>query len=271
LLYEKRDRGDLDNSSLLAQLLEAGFDAAFASKSLGDLSMQVDKVARFVDQNPADAWVISSASHQVLEWFSQQPIPSIAMYGRHTGLPIAAAYPIMIPGLITATRRLIALGHKRIVMLTREERRKPGLSHPEQVFIDELKAAGISAGDYNLPDWKEDRKGLNQRLNELFRYSPPTAMIFQEAPLFIAARIRLADLGIVAPRDVSLVVSDRDVSFDWCDPIVSHIHWDYRPVVRRVLRWAINVSGGKKDLRKTGTKSEFIAGGTIGPVPRDRR
>jgi DNA-binding LacI/PurR family transcriptional regulator len=266
LLYEKQDRGDLDISSLLAQLLEAGFNADFAAKSLQDMGMQVEKVARFVDQNPADAWVICSASREVVEWFSRQPMPALAMYGRISGIPIAAAHLVVIPGLTAAVRRLIDLGHKRIVMLAREERRKPRLSRPEQAFIDELEAAGILTGDYNLPDWEESREGLRHRLDELFRFSPPTALIFQEAPISIAARLHLANRGIVAPRDVSLVVADRDPSFGWCDPIVSQIRWDHRPVVRRVVRWAKNVAAGKEDRRQIGTLTEFVDGGTIGPA-----
>ena len=65
------------------------------------------------------------------------------MYGRHDGLPIAAAFPIMIPGQTVAVQRLIELGHKRIVMLAREERRKPQLSRTEQTIIDQLEAATI--------------------------------------------------------------------------------------------------------------------------------
>ncbi len=211
--------------------------------------------------------MISAASREINEWFAAQPIPALAMYGRVGGLPIAAAISIMITGQTAAVRRLIELGHKRIVMLTRAERRKPELSRPEQAFIDELEAAGITTGSYNLPDWDESREGLNRRLDELFRYSPPTALFFQEATLFIAARLHLADRGIVAPRDVSLVVAESDRSFEWCDPVVSQIHLDYRPVVRRVVRWAKNVARGKEDRQQKGTESEFIEGGTIGPAP----
>jgi len=266
LPYEKDDRRRMDSSSLLALLLEAGMDADFAGKSLKDLGMQVDRVARYVKLNPADAWVVTSAPKEILEWFASQAIPTIAMFGRHARLPIAAAYPVVIPGLMEAVRRLASLGHKRIVMLTREDRRKPQLAHPEQAFIDELEAAGITTGDYNLPDWEESREGLSRMLDELFRFSPPTAMIFQEAQLFIAVRSHLEDRGIIAPRDVSLMVTDGDPSFAWYNPIPSYIQWDYRPMVRSIVRWAKNVAAGKEDLRKVGTEAKFVEGGTIGPV-----
>lgn len=64
-----------------------------------------------------------------------------------------------------------------------------------------------------------------------------------------------------------LVVAENDPSFGWSDPIPSHIHWDYRSVVRRVVRWARNVAQGKDDRMKSGTGSKFVEGGTIGPVP----
>jgi DNA-binding LacI/PurR family transcriptional regulator len=265
-LYEKLDRGDIDNSSLLAQLMEAGINASFTEKSLKDLGMDADRVARHVHQNPADAWVLSAASREVLEWFASQPTPAMAMYGRSAKLPIAAAFSDMIPGQTEAVARLLKLGHKRIVMLTREERRKPELSRPEQVFLNQLEAAGIRTGAFNLPDWEESREGLRRCLDELFRHSPPTALFFQEATIYIAARAYLADRGIVAPRDVSLVVTDRHSSFAWSDPMPAHVEWDYRPLVRRVVRWAKNVAAGKDDQRQSGTGSKFIEGGTIGPV-----
>jgi DNA-binding transcriptional regulator YhcF (GntR family) len=264
--YERNDRKRIDCSSLLAQLLEAGMDAEFTGKSLKELGMQVDRVARYVSRNPADAWVVMCASQEILEWFAGQATPTIAMFGRHEKLPIAAAYPIMITGLTAAVQRFIELGHKRIVMLAREERRKPQLSHPEQLFIDQLKAAGITTGDYNLPDWEESREGLGRLVDKLLRVSPPTALIFQEAQLYIAVKSLLAYRGIVSPRDISLVVADDDPSFGWCSPVPSHIRWDYRQVVRRVVRWAKNVAAGKDDRRKTGTEAEFVEGGTIGPA-----
>lgn len=269
-LYEKIDRGRLDMSSLIAELLAAGIDAEFTVKSLKELGMQVNRVARYVKQNPADAWVVCSASREVLEWFAEQSTPSMAMYGSNHGLTLAAAFPMMTPGQTAAVRRLIELGHKRIVMLAREERRKPKPSLPEQAFLDELESAGIKTGDYNLPDWEESREGLRHLVEELLRFSPPTALIFQESELYIAVKSHLSDRGYISPRDVSLVVADADPSFAWCHPIPSHISWDYRPVVRLVVQWVKRVAQGKADQRKIGIKSEFVEGGTIGPVSHSK-
>ncbi len=63
------------------------------------------------------------------------------------------------------------------------------------------------------------------------------------------------------PQDVSLVCTDADPGFGWCQPPIAHIRWDFRPVVRRMVRWANNVSRGKEDKRQTLTKAEFVEGG----------
>jgi DNA-binding LacI/PurR family transcriptional regulator len=70
------------------------------------------------------------------------------------------------------------------------------------------------------------------------------------------------------PEDVSLVCSDSDPTFAWCEPSIAHITWDSRPVVRRIVRWVANVSRGREDVRQNFGPAEFIPGGTIGPAPK---
>jgi hypothetical protein len=65
---------------------------------------------------------------------------------------------------------------------------------------------------------------------------------------------------------VSLLADDFDPAFAWCEPVISHIRWDYRPVVRRVLRWAENVAHDREDRRQTLFDAELIEGGTMAPV-----
>ncbi|HSP43445.1 MAG TPA: substrate-binding domain-containing protein, partial [Luteolibacter sp.] len=110
-------------------------------------------------------------------------------------------------------------------------------------------------------------KGLHTLLNSLFRTTPPTALLLDEPVLFIAARDHLARKGIVAPKSVSLVCCDADSSFDWCLPQVTHIRWDSRLIVQRVVRWADQIGRGKNDRRQSASKAHLVVGGTIGPAP----
>ena len=251
---------------LLHLLGEAGYSVFFAEKCLQELGMEVGRVERMVRRTEADAWLVVAGSREVLEWFAAQPLPAFALFGRRHGLPIAGVGPNKPPAYATATRALIGLGHRRIVLLARRLRRLPEPGTSERTFLAELAAHGISAGSYHLPDWEDSIDGYHARLESLFQVSPPTALIIQKAPLFVAAQQFLAAQGLRVPQDVSLVCTDPDPSFAWCKPSVSHIRWDSRPVVRRIVRWAANVSQGKPDLRQTLTKAEFVPGGTIGPA-----
>lgn len=251
------------------ELRVAGHRAIHLTQTLlGDLGMDVDRVAKVVTKTQADAWILVGGSREVLTWFCEQSTPAMAIFGRRRGLAMAGVGPDKPPACAEATRILIGLGHRRIVLLARRMRRLPMPGGTERAFLSELAAQGIPPSSYHLPDWEEHIDGFHERLKSLFRVTPPTALIIDEAPFYVAAQQFLAGRGLRVPEDVSLVCTDDDATFAWCRPSVAHIRWDSRPVVRRVLRWAANISRGQVDVRQTLTPAEFVQGGTIGPVAR---
>lgn len=252
-------------------LQAAGHEAFFAGKSLLELGMDVTRISRLVQQTKADAWVIGAGSNTVLQWFSAQPVPAFALFGRREGLPIASVGPDKVPAMVVAARQLAMMGHRRIVLVAHRERRLPEPGRAERAFLEELRSHGLPVGAFNLPDWEETREGFHELLQSLFKFTPPTALIIDEAPLFAAAQQFLAGCGIRVPQQVSLICTDADPTFEWCLPTIAHIRWESAPVVRRIVRWAAAVSRGRKDLTQTLTSAEFISGGTIGPAPTSVR
>ena len=117
--------------------------------------------------------------------------------------------------------------------------------------------------------WKGAMPGRNQLVKELGVSGRTVELALQllEAFLFHAAKEHLAQRGILAPRDVSLICVDGDPTFDWCEPSLAHIRWDSRPLVQRIVRWVDNLARGKEDLRQTLTKAVFVDGGMVGPAP----
>ncbi|HKK17096.1 MAG TPA: substrate-binding domain-containing protein, partial [Opitutales bacterium] len=270
LLYAPDDAKSHYNVELQQRLQGMGHVTNFASRTLVDLGMDVNRIARYVKKHPADAWVVFSGSLDVLHWFSQREVPTFAFAGRRRKVQIASTGPNKLTAISALVHRLSKLGHRRIVMLAREVRRKPHPGEFEQVFLNELAALGMPQGEYNLPDWKESPEGLHHVLDTLFKYTPPTALIIEEPATFIAAQNYLAQRGILAPRDISLICDDPDPAFSWCRPSIAHIGWNSSQCVRRIVRWVNNVAQGKDDRRMSFTKAEFVEGGTIGPV-REKR
>lgn len=246
---------------------DVGHSPTIAQKSLDELRFDPERVARLVRETVADAWIIYGGSRGVLEWFADQPVPAFALFGHRIGIKIPAVSPDKPPAVAEATRHLIALGHRRIVLLCRKIRRlpQPGLS--ETVFLETLRTSGCRVGEYNLPNWEETNAGFQDCLSSLFHATPPTALIVDEVPYFIAAMQFLLARGIRVPSDVSIISTDDDIAFAHCEPAITRMTWDLNPVVNRIVIWASNVSTGKPDFTQTLTPAEFVPGGTIGPAP----
>jgi DNA-binding LacI/PurR family transcriptional regulator len=253
---------------MIHQLREAGHEAFFTRVSLLELGMNVRRVDRLVRETEADAWIVCSGSREVTEWFASQPLPAFSLFGRRRGVPIASVGPDKSPAYAATARRLIELGHQRIVLLVRPDRRLPGPGAPERAFIAELAAHGITPGPFHLPAWEEGLKEFQSLLDRLFRLTPPTALVVDEVMLYLAVQQFLAAKRLRVPEEVSLVLMEEHPAFAWCLPSVAHVRWDRLPVLRRVSGWAKNIARGKKDLRETLTPAEFIDGGTLGPAPR---
>lgn len=271
LLSEKED-GRVDFiGDIRHQLLLSGHDAFHAEKSLVDLGMNPGRVEGLVSRTTADAWIVVAASLEVLEWFASRPAAAFALFGPMTGIRLAGAGPRKAPAIAEAARTLLGLGHRRVAMLVRPRRREPAPGVPEQAFLDELKAHGIPPASYHLPEWDETPGRFHAMLESIFRVTPPTALIVDEAALFVAVMEFCLARRLRVPEDLSLVCADADPVFAWCRRRVAHIDWNRGPVVRRVLQWADRLSCGKTDLRQAGSVARFVPGDTIGPAPRSGR
>jgi DNA-binding LacI/PurR family transcriptional regulator len=266
LLYEPSDQS-LDYLTDCKNKLEAaGHTVFYAPSSLTEIKMDVQRLARMVEKTEADAWVVIAGTREVLQWFTQQKKLAFAFCGRRRKLEIAAIGPDNIPTLVEATRRLIDLGHQRIVFLdSLYNVSDPGTAGA--AFLGALSAGGIVTGPYNLPGWEGGLEGVYAYLDSSFQRTPPTAIIVSSRTTYFATLHFLLNRGIRVPQDLSLVCVDDDPHFIQCRPSVSHIRWSSRPVVNRIVRWVNNVSQGKEDTRQTVIKAEFVEGGTIGPVP----
>ncbi len=265
LLYEDEDRRLDVVLDLQHRLTEAGHTAVFSSTTLLNLKMNKQHVTRFVKRNKSDAWIVFGGSREILEWFALQQLPVLALSGQRSGLPIASVGPDKILAGSIAVRRLLALDHRRIILLARKEHRTPQLGPFGKTILKEMQTRGIQTSSYNIPDWEESVEGFHACLDALFHATPPTALIVDTAPLFLATQQFLLNRGIRVPHDISLVCTDHSSSFAWCKPSIAHISWDSSPMVRRIVRWAANVARGKEDLRQTIFNAEFVEGATVGP------
>lgn len=265
-------RDDLDRSQelmleLLRQLQLSGHSAEFSAKTLEGMKMSAKRVARFVSGIEVDAWIVLGANRETLKWFAGQAKPAYAIYGCQASVNIAGTGILKTTALARAVQRLVELGHRRIVMLSRPERRKPNPGEFERHFLDTLGKYGIHTGSFNLPDWEDEPADFRRCLDALYTYTPPTALIFDQPHLYFAGQQHLCQQGLIAPREVSLFCNEPESAFGWSEPAVSHIRWDSGEMIKHVVHWVNHLRLGTNDTRQTRVEAEFVAGGTIGPVP----
>lgn len=260
LLYEPNDAFDIHIQKVRREIGLAGHQLTVVTKTLKELRQDPVRVAELVASEPRSAWIVVAAARPVIEWFAEAELPAFALFGMITGLSIAGGGPNKRSALEHSLKHLMDAGHSRIVMLTREERRKPEYGPSEQLFLDLLEARGIRAGSYNIPDWEESAGGLARCLDELFRFTPPTVVYISDTNLYLAVTKYLARHHKDLFRKTVLVCSDYHPSFEWCAPAASHFWWDEKVLIRRTLQWANNIASGKDDRRQVFIPSRFVAG-----------
>lgn len=271
--YQARDVHRFHPLAETKYLLEAaGHSVTIAQGNLVAMNMNPKRVALAISKHDVDAWVVVSGSKSLLEWFAEQPFPALSFFGIFNGVKIASVVPAVRDQYQVLVRKLLELGHRKIVFISRSttpamiEREMKADSGQRGVLARELSAHGIAYGDYNLPCFESDPERLQQCLHELFRVTPPTAIYVDEAFVALVVYEFLLKRGIRVPADVSLVCNIQDPAFEWNRPVISHFRWDPGAIGRRVLQWADNVATGKEDLRQVSTKVAFVEGGTIAPA-----
>ena len=253
--------------NLVVLLLSKGYCVEYAKKSLQDLHLDAKRVASYVEKTPTDAWLVVTGTHEILEYFATQPVPAFALFGVREELGIAGSGPDKTAAHRELVRRLLAYGHRRIVLLHSSANPEAIQVKHARNFIEDMKAAGIQTGAYHYPQWEDNPQGLKRCVDSLFAHTPPTAIICGSPMIYVAVREQLAAKRVVVPDDVSLACEDDDPAFMMCDPAVARLRWDSGLCTHHILAWLDKISMGIDERTAHYVKAELIDGGTIGPAP----
>lgn len=268
LPHEDDDRQRAHVMQLVPRVQRLGHELEIDRRSLMSMGMNEKQIKRHVCSRMADAWIVIAAPRNILSWFADEGVPVMALFGRRRQVPISSVGPDKIAAMRDCVQRLVSLGHQRIVLMAREERRIPTPGALEQAFLEELQTQGITPGSFHLPDWNDQPSSFHDCLDGLFAHTPPTALILDEAQFYVAALQHLAQRKLVVPEDVSLVSSDTHPLLSWCLPSVTHIHWEPEPVVDHIVEWVRQLAEGRDARQVAYREAHFVEGGSIGPAPQ---
>jgi len=272
LLHERMVEENPSMQALLAllqhQIEQAGQIVFLSQPCQASLRHDPERIGSYLAEMQADAWVVVAPRREVLQWFAEQSIPSIAIGGA-PDVNVATVSVSGGPARAEAVRRLLDLGHERIVMICLSHLRKPVRGGAVESFTEALSQRGLRwSYAYNVPEWGETPAGFRILLEGLFSVTPPTALLIDETPRAVAALSFLASRGVRVPEQVSIFVGQWDSSLAWSEPPIAHLKADRTPLVRQLVRWLGGVQKGKADRLHTTFPAEFFCGGTLGPVSR---
>jgi len=246
---------DQDDQQVLTGLSEAmmkaGHRMAQDFPDLSTIKPTAGGLERFIKDRPADVRIIYGGAWESLRWFAERPEPVLALGGRSLDLKLDSIGIDTSLAVGDAVRALTRLGHRRIAFIChRFIREAPTPGRILRAFIDALAEAGVGASPYNLPAWDESVEGLQEVLEELFRITPPTAIIVGSS-LALAGLVSFCNRrGLRIPDHVSLVVLESSLSVQWFRPKLAMIRIPpYSEIVAAAMDWLKQPSGeGREPL-----------------------
>ncbi len=248
------------------QAIEAAGHVCFiAPRSSQQLHRRVERIRRYMADCQADAWIVYSASREVLEMVSAGALPAFALGGQAMGLPLASSRSDLAVPIRACVNCLVDHGHRSIVLIGPPKWRRPAPNASAQVFLDRLRHHGIQADmPYNLPDWEHTPAGLNALLHALFFATPPTALLVMEPECLGPVLVFLASRSLRVPDHVSVVNLLPDPMQAFYRPAIAHFQWPVQPHVKRIVQWVSALARGKADLRISTTEPVFVPAESIG-------
>lgn len=240
-----------------------GHTCIFAEKSLKKIANITDLEA-LVNRTQANAWIIYGGDRHTLEWFGKTQVPTLAIGGRCTGLPIASTYTDITNAMTNTVDLIVNKGHRRIVLVCGSVWREPSPGISAQIFINRLRFHGIKTSGFNIPSWVESPSGFHELMSSLFATTPPSALIFTEPNFCVAGLIFLAQNNLRVPNDVSVVSILPEPSLSLHKPVIAHFEWTTNLIIDHCVTWTKRVHRGLKDNKSKIFRATLNKGESIG-------
>ncbi|MFD0892218.1 substrate-binding domain-containing protein [Luteolibacter ambystomatis] len=207
--------------------------------------------------HPDCLWILVKPLHASVQWAISRRIKAVLLGGEvrgHGALPCVAM--AIAPLLADATKRLIACGHRDIVLCINdlgEYGRAATIQFARPIFTE----AGIPFDSLrNVPEAiANGPEGFNRLLEKIFSDKRPTAIVVRWLGEALALSSFCMKHGIRIPQDLSVLVAELDDLTDWHTPALSGYSLTTHSYVTHIDRW----------VESNGTA---LSGGLIQVMPR---
>ena len=245
--------------ALRAFLEKAGHTVVWVELPAAKLERPQVHVAPRVREAGAQAWIVAGGLRDTLDWFLDEGVPALNYGGHATRRPMSVVAVNAYEAMREALGHLTGLGHRRVVFLTPGAWRKPQPGRMVEIFGEALAGVGVAAGAFHVPDWEETPEGLEALLKELFRYTPPTAVLCVDPEHLLGVMSFLTAQGLRVPGDVSLVCLTDHPALRWMRPRPACFLDDDERLLRNVKAWLADVARGRREPKDSSVVARFEA------------
>ena len=248
---------------------QVGMEFVLSETSQPYRMRSVGHLEKLVQAHVAAAWVIFGATAAMQTWFAARGVPTILVGSAFPGVDLPSIEYDHAAIAQHAAAKLAAAGHERTAILLQ----RTGSA------ADTVTSAAFAAGrrpGAPVPVVLEHDGSLLEietRLRQFARLSHrPTALFVTKSHAIPAVLTVLPQLGIVIPRDLSVICREDDPFLGYFVPAVARYSSDASAIARKLAVMLARLAHHQSPtVMHDRLMPRFVAGQSIGPPPVPRR
>jgi LacI family transcriptional regulator len=221
-------------------------------------------LGELLGQNRVSACVLLSASRDLQQWFSAQPVPALLLGSRHPSVSLPSLDFDYRSVCRHAAGYLLKKGHQRLAFLTPDSDVAGHLAS-EQGFLEGVTQYGRGNAQGLIVRHNGRPQQIIARLDALFDSGrAPTALLVSTQEYVFSVILYLLKRGLKVPDAVSLIARDSDYFFEKVTPAITRYAVALDSYTRLVSRLVLQmVEQGYLSTRPHFIFPRFIAGDTV--------
>ena len=219
---------------------------------------------RLVEKNQHACWILVLSHHSLQAWFAARGIPCVVSGSIYPDIRLPSVDYDYRAICRHAVGKLIGLGHRRIVFFNRQWRAAGDLES-EVGFLEGINASPQGNVSGRVVLHLDDRQSVANLIRQLYAAdSPPTALIVANSYCYLSVVTTLARLGLLVPRDVSVICREDDQFLAYVEPEPARYLNNSAALARKMMSLIRPLlEGNVSRLEPVRLLPQFNAGGSV--------
>lgn len=221
---------------------------------------------KLVTHNRHACWILTLSNETVQRWFLKSGVPCIVAGSTYKGLDLPFRDLDHRAVCRHAAGVLLGMGHRKLALLLQKSKRA-GDIESEAGFAEGVRQSRQEGAELVIGYHDATVGGITNSLRRLTeQLVPPTAMLVANANHYLTVASKLAQMGQLVPRDVSLVSRDEDPFLSFIVPAPARYAVSPHTLAQSLLQPVLELLNGETVTQNAvRLMPDFIRGESIGP------